>query len=357
MLDINPTGKKMILSVDGGGMRGTIAIAMLAELEQMTSRPAFELFDMFAGTSTGAIIAAGLAIGLSAEKMLETVYKDRLPKAFPPRNVAFWVRYLLGGLRHLYDIEPFANALVPLVSGIKVGDIQRKIVFMTAKDMRSGDTLYVVNKGPGRVLAADWPLSGAVAASGAAPIFFPPVAGNLVDGGVGVYSNPSLAAATEAMEYIGADEGFVEDGVMLVSLGTGYVPNVVADGAPRRFWLAQWVVYVILESLDDTALQQVFVTRAIYGSRLDFRRYNPLLTRDNVTGVLGLPLEGGVDPMLLGLDSYAPAEVALMEKIGRAYARLIDWTKPNAMPWTTPGGHPKPDTLKFPVTWTGTPFA
>ncbi len=357
MLDFNPDGKKVILSIDGGGMRGTISIAMLAELEQMTGKPAYELFDMFAGTSTGAIISAGLAIGLSAEKILETIYKDRLPKAFPPRNTQFWVRYLLGGARHLYNIEPFANALVPLVSGIKVGDIQRKIVFMTAKDMRSGDTLYIVNRGPGAVLSADWPVSGAVAASGAAPIFFPPVAGNLVDGGVGVYGNPSLAAVTEALEYIGAAEGFVDQHVMLISLGTGYVPNITADKAANRFWLADWLPYVILETLDDTALQQVFVTRAIYGSRIDFRRYNPLLTRASVTGPLGLTLPAGVEPSHLGLDSFAPAEVTLMEQIGRAYARLIDWTQPSVMPWMTPGGHPKPDALKYPVDWTGTPFA
>ncbi|HNJ43713.1 MAG TPA: isoaspartyl peptidase/L-asparaginase, partial [Acidobacteriota bacterium] len=60
----------------------------------------------------------------------------------------------------------------------------------------------------GAGMFSDWPVVGAVAASGAAPIFFSPVLGNLVDGGVGVHGNPCLAATAEAMEYIGAAEGW-----------------------------------------------------------------------------------------------------------------------------------------------------
>lgn len=71
MLNFYPIGKKVILSIDGGGMRGTIAIAMLAELEKMTGKPCQPLFDMVAGTSTGAIIAAALGLGFTAQQTLE----------------------------------------------------------------------------------------------------------------------------------------------------------------------------------------------------------------------------------------------------------------------------------------------
>ncbi|MBE0689488.1 MAG: patatin-like phospholipase family protein, partial [Anaerolineae bacterium] len=250
MLSFNPNGKKVILSVDGGGMRGIIPIAMLAELEAMTGRPAYELFDMVAGTSTGAIIAGGLALHLSAHEILEQIYKSRLPGAFPPdtflSNLATYGRFLLTGLRYLYDLEPFRQALQPLAQGQTLGDLTRPIFFATTKDVRSGDTYYVVSAGPGLSAFADWPLSGAVAASGAAPIYFPPVAGNLIDGGVGVYANPCLAVATEAMEYIGATEDFVDDNVILVSLGTGFTPRTRDDGIAARYWLFDWVNYVIL---------------------------------------------------------------------------------------------------------------
>ena len=354
MLDFNPDGKKVILSVDGGGMRGAIPIAMLAELENMTGKTCQQMFDMVGGTSTGAIIAAGLGIGMSANDMLETVYKDRLPKAFAPDNLWLWLRYLFGGLRHIYAIEPFIEAVQPLAEGIKVGDLTHPIVFMTAKDVRIGDTYYIVSKGPGRAAVADWPLSGAVGASGAAPIYFPPVAGNLIDGGVGVNSNPCLAVAIEAMEYIGVEADFINDNVILISLGTGYVPNLHGDGAAGRFWLKDWLSYVIVKGLDDSSLQQAYSTEAIYGNRIDFRRYNPELTRENLADALHIATE--LDPTKLALDSHSPQQIELMELIGREYARHIDWSDSSVMPWDTVGGHRKPNIRRMEVDWSKTPF-
>lgn len=349
-LDLNPQGKKMILSIDGGGMRGAISVAMLAELEVLTGKPAYELFDMVVGTSTGAIIAAGLGVGLSAAELLERVYRDKLRDAFAsqPSGLLKWLRFALRGMRNLYDWQPFLDSLTPLVEGYKVRDLQKPIVMMTTKDVRTGTTYYIVSKGQGASAFADWPVTGAVAASGAAPIYFPPVRGNLIDGGVGTYGNPCLAAATEAMQYIGASEGFTDGSVTLISLGTGYPPIENAEGAAARFWLADWLGYVIIAGIYDSSLDQAFNTRAIYRDRIDFRRYNPLLTRDNLREAFGIA-NPAVDPASLTLDSSKVEEVALMEQIGRAYARAIDWAKADVMPWDTPGGQPKPRVQ--PTTW------
>jgi hypothetical protein len=51
-----------ILSIDGGGIRGIIPALVLAEIERLTGRPACELFDLIAGTSTGGIIALGVTV-------------------------------------------------------------------------------------------------------------------------------------------------------------------------------------------------------------------------------------------------------------------------------------------------------
>ena len=58
-----------ILSLIGGGIRGAFVTSYLKELEQKLGKPIAECFDLIAGTSTGGIIAAGLALGLSAEEM------------------------------------------------------------------------------------------------------------------------------------------------------------------------------------------------------------------------------------------------------------------------------------------------
>src|SRR5581483_9012439 len=50
-----------ILSIDGGGIRGILPALWLSEIEHRAHRPISHLFNMIAGTSTGAIIASGLS--------------------------------------------------------------------------------------------------------------------------------------------------------------------------------------------------------------------------------------------------------------------------------------------------------
>jgi uncharacterized protein len=335
----NPENRKTILSIDGGGMRGIIPLTMLIYLEDQLNKPAYEIFDMVAGTSTGAIIAAGLGLGYSAKEILDIIYRDKLPKAFGERGFGFWVRFALTNrLRFLYPWEPFLEATKSLAQGRKVSDLKKTIVLMTTRDLRTTNTYYIVSKGPGAAAFADYPLSGAVAASGAAPIYFPPVLDNLVDGGAGVFGNPCLAAATEAVEYLNFDPART----MLISLGTGFASADVPAGGGGKFHILDWLKYIIIGNIVETAQQQSFVTRAIYNSRgMDFRRYNVNLTMSVVKDILGLD-PGNIDPAQLSLDSVAPGEIALMDKIGYAYAALIDWSKPDQMPWDTLAGQPKP---------------
>ncbi len=367
MLDINPTGKKMILSIDGGGLRGMIAIAMLAELETLTGKPCYELFDMVAGTSTGAIIAAGIGLGNSAQSLLADVYRTRLPDAFraQPAGISLYLRYVLRGLRSLYDWKPFVHALAPFAAGKKVSDFNKPIVFITTRDVRTSNTYFIVSKGPGAGKFADWPIVGTVAASGAAPIFFPPVLGNLVDGGVGVNGNPCLAATVEALEFIGAAEGFTPNNVIHMSIGNGFLPSTRDEGAAGRFWLYDWVKYIISGVLDDTVLNQVFTTRAIYRSSIDFRRYDAYLQVDSVRNVLGVPVQNQrqLDDIGMGLTAMEPAGIDLMEKIGRAYGQKVNWTESDYMPWFESGankgqgrdgGHPLPSIKS--VNWSGSEF-
>ena len=57
-----PQRERVVLSIDGGGIRGIIPAMVIHYLEQQTNRPAMELFDLVAGTSTGGIIGLGLAL-------------------------------------------------------------------------------------------------------------------------------------------------------------------------------------------------------------------------------------------------------------------------------------------------------
>lgn len=60
-----------VLSIDGGGIRGYLPALLLVEIERRAGRPAIDLFDFAAGTSTGGIIAIGLGAGVSATELAD----------------------------------------------------------------------------------------------------------------------------------------------------------------------------------------------------------------------------------------------------------------------------------------------
>ena len=71
-------GRFRILSLDGGGVRGAFSAAVLAALEQETGQSVVEHFDLITGTSTGGILALGLALGVPAAAMRGTSTGSRV---------------------------------------------------------------------------------------------------------------------------------------------------------------------------------------------------------------------------------------------------------------------------------------
>src|SRR5215472_4377434 len=71
---------RKLLALDGGGIRGVLTLEILAEMERQIHDATGiarlgDYFDYIGGTSTGSIIAAGLAIGMSATELLK-FYQD-----------------------------------------------------------------------------------------------------------------------------------------------------------------------------------------------------------------------------------------------------------------------------------------
>ena len=87
-----------ILSLSGGGIRGIFQAVFLRDLAREMNRPLHECFDLVAGTSTGAILALGVALNIDFEKIV-TLFENEGPKIFPKRiqkktkrMLALWVR-------------------------------------------------------------------------------------------------------------------------------------------------------------------------------------------------------------------------------------------------------------------------
>src|SRR5262249_17443137 len=102
---------RKILALDGGGIRGILTLQVLIRMEDLLAEKSgqgedFRLcnfFDYIGGTSTGAIIAAGLAFGKSA-RWLSDFYKEVGPAMFEKS-------FILKRLKSLYKDEPLANKL------------------------------------------------------------------------------------------------------------------------------------------------------------------------------------------------------------------------------------------------------
>lgn len=108
-----PEGKPFkILSIDGGGILGLLPCLMLAEIESrfLDGEPIGQHFDMIVGTSTGGIIALGLAQGKSA-KEISRLYTERGEHIFPGNRLTRRLRNLGRWFVNPYDRHRLENEL------------------------------------------------------------------------------------------------------------------------------------------------------------------------------------------------------------------------------------------------------
>jgi predicted acylesterase/phospholipase RssA len=87
MADFSAERPCRILSLDGGGAKGFYTLGVLREIEGMVKCPLHEKFDLIFGTSTGAIIAALLALGKGV-KEISDLYEKNVPKVMKKKNRA-----------------------------------------------------------------------------------------------------------------------------------------------------------------------------------------------------------------------------------------------------------------------------
>jgi len=261
---MKPFRKHVAIAVDGGGIRGVIVTRALAMLEQALSRPVCDVFQLAAGTSTGSIISAGIAAGLSAEAMAR-LYTELGSTIFRKT----WRAALWPLTRFRYEAAPLEAALRAHIGARTMGDlwaVEPHIdVIISAFDVVTNHTCFIK---PWKPDYAAWPVVKAVLASCAVPTYFPVVDGRYVDGGVGSYANPCYLAAYEARFCLGWDP----KETTLISLGTGRDPAILKPGNADFLWPWMWLSPLLgafLHSADD---QQVHLVDTFFED-LDFRRF------------------------------------------------------------------------------------
>lgn len=194
-----------ILALDGGGLRGTFTAAVLAKWDDMLKsgggNEIVRHFDMVAGTSTGAILAIGLGLGLTPLAILN-FYRNQGPKIFPKdRRLRHW-------LKSKHESATLRSTLEAVFGNKRLRDSCCRLVLPTVRAIHGEAEAIVTAHSPDRTGFSAISAVDAALASSAAPTYFdeavvesPIALETYLDGGIWA-NNPVLPALAEAVRHL-----------------------------------------------------------------------------------------------------------------------------------------------------------
>jgi uncharacterized protein len=290
-----------ILSLDGGGIRGVLSATILKEIEttlkeKKNGQKLHEYFDLIAGTSTGSILAAGIACQIDAQKLID-VYekqgKDIFLESVRRQRKWRWLSQIMG-TSVLYPHERGEQGLAQVLKRNlihegkcpTIADIKQPNLLILAYDVLSRNTTWFANDDP-----EEWyyknntELWKICTASASAPTFFPPYELPYnsdeclphIDGGVAA-NNPELAAIAHALSMTRSDQGKTNiDEIAVLSIGTGRTTCPYTYSQIKKWGLLDWAKNIPNIFLDPSAENSNYISRRIFNSigsqnylRLDF---------------------------------------------------------------------------------------
>ncbi len=270
-----PESNKVILSLDGGGMRGILTLQLLKKLEQVAGAPCYKWCDLIAGTSTGAIITGLILKGKTALE-IEKLYMQLVTQVFTKRNILS-DRFLNPPK---FDKSNYRKLLKQIVDDDTLAQACANTnldVMITSKDMTAGEeTFFTCFRENGAHIGTykDVLLRAVMEATMSAPTYFIPFE-RFIDGGTTTFNNPVGAAVLEALCYSGKNS-YQADKLTIFSFGTGTSLRFIAPTEthdPKGLDIKFWLNYVMDETGKDASEMQVDMLRSGLIKNLDFRRY------------------------------------------------------------------------------------
>ena len=259
---------RRVLSIDGGGIRGIIPALVLAHLEQQAGKPCSELFDLMVGTSTGGMLALGLALDNDEGKALFTaqqlvqLYDDHGAEIF---EQSLWrkVRSVGGMLEEAYSHEALEEIL-DRYFGDRALSACRVPTMVTSYDIQHRRTVFLKSWHDDH---AELLCKEAARATSAAPTYFEPTtlewaseSRTLIDGGV-FMNSPSVSAYAEARKL------FPDDEIALLSIGTGELTRAIPYEAAKTWGSALWVMSLLDCMFDGVSKAADHQMRLFLGER------------------------------------------------------------------------------------------
>jgi len=214
----------------------------LGSVERHFGTRAADRFDLFCGTSTGAIIALALAAGKTADEVL-SLYETLGRQVFwNPWRIIHILRKVCGLFTARYSNKPLATALQQAFGNTSLGDLRQrgKLVLITAFNVSTGrPRLFKTDHSPGLTTDAAYLVRDVALASAAAPTYLPMVALRSPTAGVieifcdgGVFANhPALLGYVEALSEL----QMAPEEVSVLSVSTPRFSSAEPDSATSWF--------------------------------------------------------------------------------------------------------------------------
>lgn len=246
-----------ILALDGGGIKGIFPAVILAWLEAhcLDGQPIGDYFDLIAGTSTGGIIALGLAAGRPAKSLAE-LYTERGWQVFPPRRYKWLTRFWIHVLKNRYNRDNLDRLLQETLGDITMRESKYRLL-IPATEARHGDPcVFKTPHHPDYYLDGDKRMSEVAAATSAAPTYLQPVVQDgytLLDGGIWA-NNPTLMGLIEALTCFNLNR----DNIKVLSIGCGQSGFQInkAQTAGTGQWRWRGIMDVAMHYQSLTAVNQ-----------------------------------------------------------------------------------------------------
>jgi patatin-like phospholipase/acyl hydrolase len=365
-------GPRKLLALDGGGIRGIMTLEVLARIESELQNKLgrddqfvlADYFDYIAGTSTGAIIATCLSLGMRVDE-IRAFYIQSGPAMFDKTNL---LRRYLRNKFHDQQLAKMLQDVIAQKTGeplATLGSAGIKTYLMLVLRNSTTDSPWTISNNPDAkynvrsrpVSNHDLPLWQLVRASTAAPTYFPPEVITIrdstlkdhefifVDGGVTMYNNPAFQLFLMAtVKPYNLQWPVGQDRMLLVSVGTGSAARANENLTPEQMNIIYNASSLPSALMFAAANEQDFLCR-VFGDCLN----GGILDRE-VGDLKGINGKGPVSPKLftymrynaelsreglnaLGLSHIEPANVQQMDsvahilelqEVGRAVAREVN---------------------------------
>ncbi len=305
-----------ILTLDGGGIRGLLTAIILERLE--AAAPGWlSKVDLFAGTSTGGILALGLANGRSPT-VARLLYENQGREVFTDSALdnLLNVGHAIGAQ---YGNRALKRVLEEQFGDKTLADLPHKVL-IASFDLDNGEDKPAplrtwkpkfFHNFPGADSDGAERVVDVALRTSAAPSYFPVYQG-YVDGGL-VAGNPSMAALAQALEPTTGKQAL--ENISLLSIGTGRGAQYLTTENADWGWL-QWAPKIIDIILDGSSGVADYECRQLLGAR--YHRLDPLL------------------PESIGLDSIEkiPRLIEIAQRV--MIETTVDWLKPAPDPAAGP---------------------